>query len=91
MFNIQIDSASSPCADFYFRSQQLSKFGDLSSTLQSSGGPFQPSTTSSDESPFADLESALSAELTLIVLWRVSVHIFITLQSASTPFKSQLN
>ena len=77
-FCIQIDSASNPCAEFYFRSQQLSKFDDLSSIQQNyqhASIPFHSSSTtldhSSQDSPFAELESALSAQLTLIVLWKV--------------------
>ncbi len=67
---MQIDSGTSPCADFFFRSQNLQKFEDLDPTPANPA--LIPNTSSQNESQFEDLDATLKVGLTLIVLWKVS-------------------
>ena len=66
----QIDSASTPCSDFYFRCDRTPKFEDLD--LEGSSPTIAEAAVAEGESHLLALEKALAVDLTLIVLWKVS-------------------
>ena len=79
--SLQIHSALTPCADFYCRSKDTPAPEDLdasplSLTFHPPDGP-GPGKTQTD-----DLEQALQAGLTLIVIWKVRELVFNTVFKA---------
>lgn len=71
-FCFQLHSAITPCADFYLRSRDIPLIEDIETVANNTS--FQvPESSDGEDHQFDDLEVALKAGLTLIVIWKVSV------------------
>lgn len=68
----QLHSAITPCADFYLRSRDIPLIEDIETVANNTS--FQvPESSDGEDHQFDDLEVALKAGLTLIVIWKAQV------------------
>ena len=71
----QIHSAAAPCADFYSSELSAVSFDDYSVVVPKSAVGLEVVDNEPQPSPFQALDHALQLDLTLIVLWKVSVYV----------------
>ena len=69
----QIHSAAPPCSGFYSRTLNAMSFESCRSEIPKGNLGLNHSDSVIDVNPFIALDQALETDLTLIVLWKVSI------------------